>query len=925
MAVEFKGTEAENNAKLEVLKKNLHAITGQYYTALDASNVNNEINRVLDGAKLPHGNEQQTMDSLRKLALDHFLDTDAAGNDNQARAQEIRSALCFLGYTDDSQSTNGSAWSVSRAEKGIDKFLEKNPQYRNLAVEDIYNKITDQVWNTRQQPNTPDYRELDRYSTSTFGSTQNLVHSELARNAEACFGGPEGVRAVQAMLAMRDPQRFSTDQYDRRHKKIDGVWTEQDQQALIKFREEYNKTVDKDHQIPDLVEMRWSGPIPDADPPVADRQKDMGDRIKATLAISQANWADYNARERAKDKTQLLTLPTEEDGSTNPAKIAQMQALLKINHAYNDNDMPTGQWTRRDQEALQRFVSAHKGLFTWNDMPSSVENLSGHNFNVILNYAMNKAKDDYGMTDALFTPDSVTGNSVLVATNNQVAQPPPRNAPVPPPVAPPATPPAADPSAADPPTATPPGQSSAPGSAAETPAKKPLPKAADEKPLPENTKTSKIKDNDVGQAQARLFLMGYGADAPIDGTHANLDVMLTKYAEDKGIIKKGEKLEGDNHKRAFDQMNADWAKFAQEHPATFKDVVDKGAAIRDNKDNNNNVRQMQTLLLALGGKFDRYGLDGKNWNETRGAIDAVAAPDGALGKLLAPYDVTAPWLKPAAQAATPAPAAGPGAAAPGPTGTPPGAETPAPARPKIENVWIDPVDDPFGGAGGFIKPAPAPQPTPAAAPPPPPSSQNDFAQAVGNGQQGPRQPVAAPAQPASPPTAGGLPPRGQFSTYFNGNAQATLASATAHFSRLNGDYVLDANRNLGYPLELLPYAKTGKDRGLAFLTGPDGRFAAVYAVNPDINGKVNMSYMKTYDLTDTQPDPHHKRNGLESFNHDVHEAHVREARALEDMPVSGGPSMPIRAPIVLPIPSPVYGPGVYGPPGVSVSVHGRVR
>jgi hypothetical protein len=117
---------------------------------------------------------------------------------------------------------------------------------------------------------------------------------------------------------------------------------------------------------------------------------------------------------------------------------------------------------------------------------------------------------------------------------------------------------------------------------------------------------------------------------------------------------------------------------------------------------------------------------------------------------------------------------------------------------------------------------------------------------------------------------------------------------------------MDANRNGGYPLEVLPYAKTGHDQGLAFLTGPDGRFGAIYSVNPGSNGKLNMTYMKTYDLTDTSPDPKHERNGLESFNHDKQEAEEREAKAVRNESVSGGPSMPMRLGVSI-------GPSIYEP------------
>ncbi|HTK85238.1 MAG TPA: hypothetical protein VL625_09155 [Patescibacteria group bacterium] len=588
---------------------------------------------------------------------------------------------------------------------------------------------------------------------------------------------------------------------------------------------------------------------------------------------------------------------------------------------------PTGDWTKRDAQAVEAYCK-EKGLNPdlgnadnrkkfFDALKGDVQKKLGDGVNV----------DNYttlmmGLVDGKhsFTPD----------------KPPP-----PPETTPPDQ--KTGPDNKTPPVKTPPVKNDDPPVE-----KKPLPKATEEKPpLPPNTKISKIADNDVGQAQARLFLMGYGADANIDGTHASLDVMLKKYAQQKKILEPNKDFTPETHKKAFDQMNADWEEFAKSHPASFKAVVDKGAAIRDNHDHNKDVLQMQTVLLAMGGKFNRYGLDGKNWNETRGAIDAVAAPEGQLGKLLAPYKIeNSPWYKPGP---TPPKETTPdNKTPPGKTDTPP-VKTDTPPVKKIENVWEDPTDDPFGGDGGFIRPVSTP-PAPVVKndqPPPQNRPQDDFSKVSGgNGQQ----PVVTP--PSS--DNGALPPRGQMSSYFNANAQSDRGSATRFFSALTAPYVYDSAKRPDPRdrTELIPVPLGGKDgnQGAIFVIGPDRHFATIYNVNGNYDPRTGQYFDQythaTFDPKYGNTDPNHpgmpvttygnKVYDLENekerkeFNRELEKAEQRQQHRLDDLganpgPVMAGPPVIVRPPIFFP--RPVYGP-VYGPPGgvnVDIEIGGRRR
>ena len=390
-----------------------------------------------------------------------------------------------------------------------------------------------------------------------------------------------------------------------------------------------------------------------------------------------------------------------------------------------------------------------------------------------------------------------------------------------------------------------------------------------------------IVDNDVAKMQAQLNLMGY-YNGQINGKVTDTDAALKDYVAKKNIKLDGKSIDDHNVRLELRAaVQKDWDAFARVNAPALQAEVDAGHAEPQSQKKssaNDTVRQMQVVLLAAGGKLPDFGVDGVRWHETDTAYKSVTDANQHL------------IVKPAVLASAPV--------------VPPASAAPAPA--KVETPF---PDDPIG-EGGFITPPDnynaAPAPAPAAVPAP---ARAPAPAAGGDPQGANRSPVV---------TAGDIGRSSVLSDHFNYQSCKDYGSASSFFQNASPDYIRDISSNQGFSsnrgftLDSRPRAgdagvprelanKFYNDKGQAFLTGPDGRFAAQYAMN----GK-DFAYVTTYDLTDTDPN---SKTGRDAFNNAKHLASVQDANPGQYIPgVTPGTQGP-------------YPPGRYQQPGGGLEIN----
>jgi hypothetical protein len=800
MPVTFTGSEAEKQAKLDRIRADLEAANGVAYgidpetgkSVITLANIEAELHRKLDALKLPHGNEQETLNSLRKAALDQIL-----GADDSRKAQETRVILTIMGYANSHPSMNGTAWGVSRAESGIDTFLQKHPEFRNESAGMLLEKIKDTMWTeaTKQPPGT--------YINTRYLTTD--VAAELKASAEASFGGKDGVRAIQAQLYMRDPSTA---------RQPDGEWTIEDQRNLINFVNQVNQHRDADHKIPSLIEMRWPGRIDGNNPPIADRQKDMGDRIRTALTNHQIGWAEANYQNIMKDKTQILSIPTRADSSSNPDDIRKMQAYMKVLGAYESgNEMPTGIWTARDQKAMQKLFDNNNPWYWFNSFQDSASGMTGAQFQEALKTAAKLAKDK-GLTDAMVTPDA-NGN-ILLSPQKKVDEPPPR------------------------------GQQTAPVTEV-TEERKPVivTPPAEENSDPGRTggKTGAdhIEDADAARVLAQLHVMG-AYEGKFTGAEADLNGALKEYAKNhKALNISGESdLTPDQTTTILSAIQKDWETWVKDpkNAQTIKDKIDKGYEEKSKK-HNPDVREMQIALLAMGGSLPNFGTDGSYGHETATTLKALMAVGGNYRAILDAAGIPHTEWKGET-----------------PGQTQPDNQTPAPKVNTSSGGFGDLL-----GEGGFIVPLPPPPAPVVARENNPAAVQSREAVIVSGPKETKVEPPKVTTATIRDGDSSGMTP------YFN--AQAGLSpkdQAEMHFRNLSPAFILDDRgaKSLNYRVEKLLQARDGRDQGQVFVVGPDGRYAERYAYNAGI-----LTPLKLYDMNNDRD--------RERFDKDLRQAAQKEA------------------------------------------------
>lgn len=293
-------------------------------------------------------------------------------------------------------------------------------------------------------------------------------------------------------------------------------------------------------------------------------------------------------------------------GDTDPSSIREMQTYLNL-FGYSQK-MPTGVWTATDQDALQRFAAdTNKGNKFDNNSKISA-NMQDSDNRQKIQFFMHKeaqriiekdaslparlsglsADDQFrairqqiSLYTQSFTKKGQLPSQIQAAPQTPTPETPPAPASAETPVPSPETPPAPVP---------------------------PSPTAAEVDP---QERTERI--------QAYLKVLGYTDVGEADGDEGPKTLAaLGQYAADRKIDLKGEGVNSEKVLSAIenDIKTAD-PRIVLARMKELKTGIDQGSASRTD------IKELQHLLLANGGKLDRFGTDGLYGDETSAAFTAA--------------------------------------------------------------------------------------------------------------------------------------------------------------------------------------------------------------------------------------------------------------------------------------------------------------